>query len=491
MFGLIPQRLAGRPAQREMTVPGVLTTAYRRSVRVLQVWRLGRLARHEPDHRKLLEPIDVRNAAPADGGPGAPRLDAVIVPTCRPFEETKDILLAAADLAADLQAVLVLLCSKQAEALQLPSALREHRAAVAALAVDDPRWHATLPTLETSGHALARTQGWDTPLKRNLALLGAAALRWQRILFLDDDVTTGVIDKDGNGVTADSVRAALRAMTAKPALRLVGWRMEEFPDNSVVCHARRLVGLAQTCFVGASALIVEMGTDLPFFPQIYNEDWLFNYGVLRLMDDTSLVVGDAGTVVQRPYYPFLPRRAKAEEAGDVLAEGLFGLLSRGRKAERKTREVEVWQAVVDSRREMIRHLQLLVRTVKELHGPYQRLDRAGKAGRRAGEALRDDVSAALSASLEVLDDRNPDQHLPFLVVDYLEAWRTDLRRWRKRMRKARADRLRLMLADPELATLNPHALLVLGVTAALDDALTCTTGSCEDASSTLAARVRV
>ena len=52
--------------------------------------------------------------------------------------------------------------------------------------------------------------------------------------------------------------------------------VREFPDNSVVCHARRLAGLAQDVFVTGAVLGVHCNSlPLSFFPDIYNEDWFF------------------------------------------------------------------------------------------------------------------------------------------------------------------------------------------------------------------------
>ena len=50
----------------------------------------------------------------------------------------------------------------------------------------------------------------------------------------------------------------------------------QHPDNSVVCHARRLAGRFQDVFVSGAVLGVHCNSlPLSFFPDIYNEDWFF------------------------------------------------------------------------------------------------------------------------------------------------------------------------------------------------------------------------
>ena len=58
--------------------------------------------------------------------------------------------------------------------------------------------------------------------------------------------------------------------------QVAGMVVRRFPDNSVVCHARRLAGLAQDVFVTGAVLGVHCNSlPLSLFPDIYNEDWFF------------------------------------------------------------------------------------------------------------------------------------------------------------------------------------------------------------------------
>ncbi|MFB9322243.1 hypothetical protein [Cryptosporangium minutisporangium] len=104
----------------------------------------------------------------------------------------------------------------------------------------------------------------DVSRKRNLALLLARASGVRRLLFLDDDVA--VPDRG-------DVRRATGGLDQ--GFTTVGLPVGQFPDHSVVCHAHRLAGGAQDGFIGAGALLVDPQRITSFFPDIYNEDWLF------------------------------------------------------------------------------------------------------------------------------------------------------------------------------------------------------------------------
>jgi hypothetical protein len=58
--------------------------------------------------------------------------------------------------------------------------------------------------------------------------------------------------------------------------QVAGMIVRNFPDNSVVCHARRDAGLPQDVFWTGAVLGVHCNNlPLSFFPDIYNEDWFF------------------------------------------------------------------------------------------------------------------------------------------------------------------------------------------------------------------------
>ena len=250
---------------------------------------------HRQSHRRLLRDFDA--------GPPRP-VDAIVVPAGR----TADHLRPAAQLAAELRCVLLVMCSPgRADPAEF--------AVTAAGEWPDLEWqHLTIP--DDLGHPLlpgtasprADPRDWRhgaLSTKRNLALLIARMVGWTTVLMLDDDIT----DVDARLIHSGADR--LGGAVA------IGLTVDRFPDNSVVCHANRLAGGEQEVFVGASALLLDTTEPFGFFPNIYNEDWLFLYdGVAERR------VGRLDRVTQRRYQPFDDTgRARAEEFGEVIAEG--------------------------------------------------------------------------------------------------------------------------------------------------------------------------
>ncbi|MEV6445223.1 hypothetical protein [Amycolatopsis sp. NPDC051716] len=238
----------------------------------------------------------------------------------------------------------------------------------------------------------------DTSLKRNLGLSIAALAGWRRILFLDDDI-------DLPDLEDLSVAAGALAEHA-----VVGLENDGMPDNSVVCHALRDIGVDQATFIGGGALAVGEDAYDSFFPNIYNEDWFF------LLDGMGLRPSAVtGLATQKPYDPYRDAdRARGEELGDTLAEGVYGLLDSGLGL--GDADEKYWRAFLPDRRRIIRHT--LERVESSTIEPAQK-------GRMI-TALK----AAIGRS-----------HLiePELCVDYLRAWQTDNVNWCSHIRESRQD----------------------------------------------------
>jgi hypothetical protein len=328
-----------------------------------------------PTHRRLLRR--------ADAPTGRARVDAVIVPAARHASR----LLPALRLAADLECPLVALCSHDADAGAVREAAWGVDATVVAVDVRDVR---TLPALLTTA-VLAETpftRRTDTSMKRNLGLALARMTGWDRVLFLDDDIS---------GVDADAVMrgAALLAGGGVVGLDNVG-----YADNSVVCHANRDTGGEQSTFVGAGAMLVPGSRATSFFPDVYNEDWFFLLDGQRLVD-----VAVHGTFAQAVFDPYVnPSRAGAEEFGDCLAEGIFALLDDGLTAAHADRRF--WQDFLAERDALIETIMRRLPAV------------------RKSEFRREQMAAALRAARASLR-----QIEPKLCFDYLAAWRHDRDRW--------------------------------------------------------------
>lgn len=350
----------------------------------------GRL--HQPSHASLI-PL----AMPPSGGSGAPP-DAIIVPTARPARNLRT----AIDLARALDCHLVILCSARTRPFAA-RALCAMKGCARASVVDVPAAydhpHLDFETSEWvrtgSGRVVCGARDSDLSVKRNIGLLMARMLGWRRIFFMDDDIrnvsaldltrTVSLLGDDGAGYRSASIRVL------------------DYPDNSVVCHARREVGERQDVFVTGSVLAVDTTAPVAFFPDLYNEDWLFLYQDVARGRIASPGWTHARQVKQVRYNPFDdPQRAAAEEFGDMLTEGLFALLHHGLGESDATDEY--WSAFLRDRR-------ILLDEVSD-RLPHARRD------------LRPGIDKAIEIARRTLSDVTPD-----LCSSFLAAWGRDQRRW--------------------------------------------------------------
>ncbi|MEV6283285.1 hypothetical protein [Kribbella sp. NPDC051770] len=367
---------------------------------------------HVTSHASLLRD---GSSAPPSGTSG--RLDAIVVPATRPNLQR------VIDLSAMLSVPLVVLCSQQAKAEKV-TALVGATFGAKALVVDLPQTyhlfggdHSTLDQVFRDASA-GRTS--DLSLKRNLGLVLARLRGWSKILFIDDDIQP-LSPRDVSRFSGSLDRHPVAAMASR-----------YFPDNSVVCHARRLAGFPQDVFV--SGAVLGVNTQHPavsFFPDVYNEDWFFfaHHAAERSLPK----IGEAR---QDEYEPFKdPERAAREEFGDVLAEGLYALFSGmcGWKLEDHLKAAEHrnhWRQFMDDRNTMI----------------SKTFDRLSAVQCRLETDLSSAQKSLLRAS-EQLDLITPD-----VCVEFIRQWRSDIDRWQR------------LMPPRGLALSEPEALDVLELT---------------------------
>ena len=324
-------------------------------------------------------------------------LDAIIVPASRPAH----CLQPAIDLAARLQTQLVILCSKRTNLDEVTRRVTATRGANALLVTIPPGWsHSGFPERTSSGVFGAAQAGRSTDLstKRNIGLALARLLGWDKVVFLDDDITWTA----SLGVLAAQLERHLTA----------GMVVRKHPDNSVVCHARRLAGFDQDVFVSGAVLGVRC-SDLPlsFFPDVYNEDWFF-----FAKEAAAHRLPQGGLAVQLPYDPFAsPTRARHEEFGDLLAEGLFALfgeqgLGGSMDATLKGTTEGYWRQVIEARFDVL----------EETAGRLKASSGVDRMGRKVNAAL-ESLDAAQHQLVETIS--------PALCVDFVAAWQDDRADW--------------------------------------------------------------
>jgi hypothetical protein len=319
-------------------------------------------------------------------------LDAIIVPASR----TADNLEHAVSLAQAAKCWLVVLCSRETRAADV-SQLFADKGFRKGVAVDisadyrHPLLAFTSSDLARAARSVCVNPNGDLSTKRNLGLLLAKMLGWNRIFFMDDDV---------RGVSLSDLRATVSMLDR---YRSVGMRVTDCADNSVVCHAHRATGAEQDVFVSGSVLAVSCQRPFGFFPEIYNEDWLFFYDDVRARQ-----LGWSGRdVTQLRYDPFENvGRAERQEFGDVLAEGLYALLHVGSGVTEAT--VAYWNTFLATRKKFLEQI----------------IERADSVAPEIGQNI---VRAVQTAMLCLMQLR------PQEFEDYIKAWQDDLRIWAERL----------------------------------------------------------
>ena len=266
----------------------------------------GRTVRQYLTHAELVESDGLPVPSASTG------LDAIIVPAARPAENLRT----AVKLAEETAARLVVLCSFRTHADDVRAVLAEHKLrdlAVVEIPQECDDWilaeFATKHWVhDGAGKGVCGARNNDLSMKRNTGLLLARMLGWERIFFLDDDI---------RAITGGTVLSTVSLLGADGhGYRTAGMSVEKYPDNSVVCHARRVVGEFQDVFVSGAALAVDCRASFDFFPDLYNEDWLFFY-----RDAAAARLATPGSLVEQLQYdPFAdPQRAAGQEFWDVIA----------------------------------------------------------------------------------------------------------------------------------------------------------------------------
>jgi hypothetical protein len=324
---------------------------------------------------------------------GALALDAIIVPGTRPAMYLDH----AVTLARAADCWLVVLCSHQLRGTDVKEFLAA-RSFHKAIVVDVPPGYSheflSFPGLLSLRGELPPECGLyatDLSMKRNIGLVLAKMLGWQRVFFLDDDI------RDIAYPDLQSTVGMLKSFSA------AGMWVTDFPDNSIVCHANRMTGASQDVFVSGAALTVDCHSDIGFFPDIYNEDWFFFFDAAS----NGQLGNSYLKATQLYYYPFAnPQRAAWQEFGDVLAEGLYALLHLGLDVRQATETY--WDFFLDARQNF-------------LEGILTNIENARPDMR---EEIAESVESALKCVLDIQ---------PGLCSYYVQLWRKDLHDWKRRM----------------------------------------------------------
>jgi hypothetical protein len=349
-------------------------------------------------HANLSKDVSGSPAPPLRSTRG--RLDAVIVPASRPAVHLKPLI----KLATILSVPLVILCSKEARADHVAELVARTQSARSLIVQMPETWrHPGLPTSTSAAEfqQASAHRGSGLSGKRNLGLLLARLHGWNKIAFVDDDIEVSRPDH------------IARLAGQLDEHQVVGMVVREFPDNSVVCHARRLARFSQDVFVTGAVLGIHCNSlPLSFFPDIYNEDWFF-----FAEKAAGRRLPSVGSATQAEYDPFQsPDRARREEFGDLLAEGLYALIGEGSPGMPLDEQLEAatttyWSHFIEARSKVLGDTMAVINTFVD----------KDPADHRASAAL-----ASLSAAASQLETITAE-----VCENFLHAWRADLADWQR------------------------------------------------------------
>jgi len=316
----------------------------------------------------------------------------------------------------------VVLCSRRTRAADVAQLVEREPGATAVL-LDLPFGYSysLIPTGTSAARfrSVTANRHKDLSLKRNLGLLLARLNGWRKILFIDDDI--GAAGGWAGRLSPSLVRRIAAELDNR---QIAGLACRDFPDNSVVCHARKLAGLPQGNFVTGGALGVNCSDQpLPFFPEIYNEDWFFFSRRAAAREVAYL-----GDVSQDAYDPYeTPDRASQEEFGDLLAEGLYALFEEQPADMKYEARLEAadrgyWEAFQHARERSMQRTRLRL---------YRKLERDAAPHHAEILAALESLAAA-EKQLKRISSK--------LCEDYVQSWLSDLTEWERATPRVRVVR---------------------------------------------------
>ncbi|MEM1050627.1 MAG: hypothetical protein AAGI28_00895 [Pseudomonadota bacterium] len=173
----------------------------------------------------------------------------------------------------------------------------------------DESWLADTPSLASTPWCReVLRRNFSIPYKRNFAINHARVHGFRHILLIDDDINF----REGLGRRAKSMLA--NGATAYGTFSLY------HPDISITdmwVHRER--GSTPPVSISGNCVAIDVHQPLSFFPEVYNEDWLFFQALVELQGG-HIAAGE--NVVQMPPRHKSVEQAKFQQFGEVLADCL-------------------------------------------------------------------------------------------------------------------------------------------------------------------------
>lgn len=194
--------------------------------------------------------------------------------------------------------------------------------------------------LHTSHHKFINyNESWDLPIKRNYVLLYSRKKGYTRILLIDDDIRMLTLNKikSGNNMLYRYI--------------ISGCFIQDSPDTSILGHLQRIIGEQIFPFLSGSFLFLRPFDVKGFFPNIYNEDWLFM--LPHIIEHSICSFGNVCQIYSDPFTD--PKKASFQEFGDIIADSLYTLIQIGKYEHRY--DLEFWEEMIYERRNILKSLK--------------------------------------------------------------------------------------------------------------------------------------
>jgi hypothetical protein len=346
-----------------------------------------------------------------------PSLHCLVIPTVRSVINNRKNIQRILQLARVHQVPHVLfLCSQKAKRTGIAQ-IAANFSDVSWIAIDGPFLPGPLSDFKTSKVPIADYGERDLAQKRNFALLLARVMGWDTILLLDDDIEIS---------DYELLKAADLLQSSS---QVVGFSAEDYPDHSVAMHAGRWINACIDSFIGGGALAIKTSDNyFSFFPQIYNDDWLFLLPYCMLEDGVTW----AGAIKQKRYNPFdSTKRARSQEPGDLLAEGLMRLAIEVKQSQSPPQTLDATMSAISQRANKNFWEHEINRRILFLHNLEQTVKRHKHFAWKKRAVL-----ASLSVSLEVLNGKGDWRGIEAeRLATWTKHWVADVHSWNELLHK--------------------------------------------------------
>lgn len=396
--------------------------------------------------------------------------DAIIVPQGRPEEH----IIRAARLAGKIGSTLISLCSHRADVGDVANFIGKMPDGPASwYAVDVPPGY-SIPDVDLVSDKeipdfARKPETWNLSDKRNVGLAIGKMIGAERIFFLDDDID----------MSADTLLSVALALQDNGNVQnyISGPKCGGYSDNSAFIHVKAALEefhmptqrfeyrgrgknnflipgkTVTTGMLSGNSLAVNPMKVLEHFPrQIYNEDWLMMYYVLK---SKHAFLAPNCECSQDAYDPFRPGRAREEEFGEIVALGLYEDMRTYRPQDtsalvkRDFSDPRSWDVMIRERKDENLEMMEAIGAERDLKyfedhpefaPPFPSLTMY--------EDHQETLKNTLREGLEVAELMNGN-----MIVDYLRAWREDQARWVKMTeRLPKAETIKMALSRLALDT---------------------------------------